>query len=184
MQLFKQFPIDTPDPQIQVVLPVGKHALQLKVQDDAGEWSDPVAVVIDVVQKPAVGDPPQIVSLVPDTFLWKAGESWFRQVVTIEGTNLDQPTEITLDYVEAEGMGDRDGIHHKSSYSLQPGGKTTLASGIDDRIKLVAWKYAAPSLALTLEIAEAATSDDHGTIIVSNAAGRSESKEFFINQKT
>lgn len=182
MTLFKQFPINTPNPQIQVVLPIGKHTLQLKVQDDAGDWSDPVTVVIDVVQKPAVGDPPQIDSLFPDTFLWKAGESWFRQFVTIGGTNLDQPTAITFKYVEQQGVGGLQ-IPHDTSYLLQPNGTATLVSGIEDRIKLVDWKYAAPSLALTLEIAEAATSDDHGKIIVSNAAGRSQPADFFVNQQ-
>lgn len=182
MQLFKQFPIDTPAPQIQVVLPVGKHTLQLKVQDDAGEWSDPVTVVIDVVQKPAVGEPPQIVSLVPDTFLWKVGVPWFRQKVTIGGTNLDQPTVITFKYVEQQGVGGIQ-IPHDTSYLLQPNGTATLTSGTEDRIKLVDWTYAAPSLALTLEIAEAATSDDHGKIIVSNAAGGSQPTDFFVNQQ-
>ncbi len=128
MQLFTQFPIDTPAPQIQVALPVGKHTLQLKVQDDAGEWSDPVTVVIDVVQKPAVGQPPQIASLAPDTFLWKAGESWFRQDVTIKGTNLDQLTEIIFKYVERQGMGGLT-IDHDTSYLLQPDGTATAHSG-------------------------------------------------------
>jgi hypothetical protein len=182
MQLFTQFPIDTPAPQIQVALPVGKHTLQLKVQDDAGEWSDPVTVVVDVVRKQTGTPPPQIDTIAPDTLLWKLGQQWFKQEVTVKGTNLDQLTEVLFDYDEQKGVGGLK-IGHNVAYLLQPNGTAARVDGVEDRIRLVAWSYVAPTLKLTIEIGNGATSEDHGAITVGNASGRSQSQPFFVNQK-
>ncbi|HET6421537.1 MAG TPA: helix-hairpin-helix domain-containing protein [Geobacteraceae bacterium] len=44
------FPFDTTEPKVQVTLPVGRHTLQLIVEDSAGLRSEPATVVIEVKQ--------------------------------------------------------------------------------------------------------------------------------------
>jgi hypothetical protein len=47
---FNDFPIETDQPQIEVTLPVGRHVLELVVEDSAGLRSAPSTVVITVEQ--------------------------------------------------------------------------------------------------------------------------------------
>ena len=51
---YNDFPIETDQPQIEVTLPVGRHVLELVVEDSAGLQSAPSTVVITVEQAPPV----------------------------------------------------------------------------------------------------------------------------------
>jgi hypothetical protein len=51
---YNDFPIETDQAQIEVTLPVGRHVLELVVEDSAGLQSAPSTVVITVEQAPPV----------------------------------------------------------------------------------------------------------------------------------
>jgi hypothetical protein len=53
---FNDFPIETDQAQIEVIFPVGRHVLELVVEDSAGLQSAPSTVVITVEQAPPVID--------------------------------------------------------------------------------------------------------------------------------
>lgn len=58
-----QFPLETTEPKIEVTLPVGRHVLELIVEDSAGLRSAPTTVVITVQKAEEVSisiDPPSI----------------------------------------------------------------------------------------------------------------------------
>jgi hypothetical protein len=48
------FPIETDQPRIEVTLPVGRHVLELVVEDSAGLRSAPATVVVTAEQSPPV----------------------------------------------------------------------------------------------------------------------------------
>src|SRR5512143_1323532 len=85
-----QFPFETNQPQVQVTLPVGRHVLELVVEDSAGLKSAPDTVVITV--ESAQVPPPTITGI--DT---TAGNPGATVNAVITGTNLDGATAVTFD---------------------------------------------------------------------------------------
>ncbi len=75
----EDFPIETTDEQIEVILPLGRHVLELVVEDSAGLRSAPDTVVITVERKAA----PEIKGINPDS-----GQPGSRFEAVITGINL------------------------------------------------------------------------------------------------
>lgn len=83
-----RFPIETTDPRIQVTLPVGRHVLELVVEDSAGLRSAPDQVVIEVRKDTAV---PAITGILP-----VSGVRGATVEAVISGTNLAGATAVTF----------------------------------------------------------------------------------------
>lgn len=186
MQLYRQFPIKSDKPQIQVMLPVGTHTLELVVVDDANQSSAPVQVVIEVKKRtevPVQTNPPNIQSMDPNELQSDDQQEWKEQVVVINGSHLNEATTIAITYLENPAMGAPPGtqpVKHELEYSLQPGGQVSKRpADVEDRIKLVKWELAGSSLRLTLGVSKDAEDQDTGTIGVKNQAGGNE-VDFFI----
>ena len=84
----EDFPIETTNKQIEVILPIGRHVLELVVEDSAGLKSAPDAVVI-TVEREAV---PEIVNIKP-----KTGRAGTVVQAVIGGKNLLGATEVKFD---------------------------------------------------------------------------------------
>ncbi|HAA03399.1 MAG TPA: hypothetical protein DCE18_08510, partial [Syntrophobacteraceae bacterium] len=83
-----QFPVETEQPRIQVSLPVGRHTLELVVEDSAGLRSAPDRVTISVVRE-AAG--PNITDIDP-----KTGAPGGTVDAVITGANLDGASEVSF----------------------------------------------------------------------------------------
>ena len=84
----EDFPIETTNKQIEVILPLGIHVLELVVEDSAGLKSAPDAVVI-TVEREAV---PEIVDIKP-----KTGRAGTVVQAVIGGKNLLGATEVKFE---------------------------------------------------------------------------------------
>jgi hypothetical protein len=83
-----RFPIETTDPRIQVTLPVGRHVLELVVEDSAGLRSAPDQVIIEVRQEAVL---PTITGINP-----VSGTPGSRVEAVISGTLLSGATKVTF----------------------------------------------------------------------------------------
>lgn len=81
-----RFPIETTDPRIQVTLPVGRHVLELVVEDSAGLRSAPDQVIIEVRQEVVL---PTITGISP-----VSGTPGSRVEAVISGTGLAGATAV------------------------------------------------------------------------------------------
>ena len=81
----EDFPIETTNEQIEVILPLGRHVLELVVEDSASLKSAPDAVVI-TVEREAV---PEINNIEPST-----GRAGTVVQAVITGKNLLSATEV------------------------------------------------------------------------------------------
>jgi hypothetical protein len=96
-----QFPIITTDPTVPVTLPVGRHELELVVEDSAGLRSAPDTVVLTVVYEPTG---PVIHSISPTE--GRIGSVQHEVLpVTLTGQDLDKITGIQ--FLKADGEPDR-----------------------------------------------------------------------------
>lgn len=83
------FPIETTDPRIEVTLPVGRHVLELVVEDSAGLRSAPDQVIIEVRQEAALAT---ITGINP-----VSGSPGSNLEAVISGTMLNNATAVTFD---------------------------------------------------------------------------------------
>jgi predicted flap endonuclease-1-like 5' DNA nuclease len=102
---FTKFPLETDEPQIDVILPVGTHVFKLTVIDDAGMRSHPDIIVIRVEAR----NPPDISNVAPD-----AARQGSTVSAIVYGQHLDGIT-ATAAYLESHQ-------DERIRVTLQPGG--------------------------------------------------------------
>ena len=124
-----KFPMDTDEPQIDVVLPVGTHVFKLTVVDDAGMRSQPDIIVIRVEAR----NPPGITNVAPDAARQGSAVS-----ATIYGSHLEDVTSVAV-YLESTQ-------DERIRVTLQPGGTAERLA-----VRLDVLPHARPGLR-TLEV--------------------------------
>ena len=125
-----KFPLDTDEPRIDVVLPVGTHKFKLTVVDDAGMRSQPDIIVIRVEAR----QPPGVTNVAPE-----AARQGKTVSAALYGRNLDAVTSVAA-YLDSQQ-------DERIQVTLQPGG---TAERLPIRIRIM--EHARPGLR-TLEAA-------------------------------
>lgn len=133
----EDFPIETTDEQIEVILPLGRHVLELVVEDSAGLRSAPDTVVITVERKAA----PEIIDINPNrgragvtvnavitgkNLLGATGVKFsglgMRADIKAGGTAEELPVRIQIDAGAATGP--------RTFYVITPGGTAQSVEGL------------------------------------------------------